>query len=399
MQINKPYLFIELSDLKYIFLIVKYDEAFNFEILTISIVKSEGIKDGKIINADVVIKNIKKNLDLIEKKIDFTFKEVTIISTQISLDCRNVSGYIKLSGAQIQEEDITYVINNIKKKITETENDKTLIHLFNTSFNLDKSDLKNLPIGLHGEFYSHHLTFFLLPEIEIKNLKLVFKKCDLNVERIVHKNFVNGINLIKNYKKESLFASVKLGENTSNISIFKNDSFVYSQNFDFGTNIIIKDLSKICSLKFETIENIVADLCFDDIKKNHSHEYLDKKYFNEVYRKISLEHVCNITDARIEEIFNVIFFKNINIKYFMHKVKTVNIFIVDHSFEKNFKITFKKQFKNTYDINIEEQNKDEDLKDSLTTAELIGKGWSKEAIPIIQTQKSIISRIFSRLFA
>ena len=27
------------------------------------------------------------------------------------------------------------------------------------------------------------------------------------------------------------------------------------------------------------------------------------------------------------------------------------------------------------------------------------KGWSKEAIPIIQTQKSIISRIFSRLFA
>jgi|TARA_B100000767_G_C19747929_1_gene529392 cell division protein FtsA len=399
MQINKPHLFIELNDLKYIFLAVKYNEDFNFEILSTLIFESEGIKDGKIIDAEIVIKNIKKNLNIIEKSIGFTFKEATIISTQISLDCRNVSGYIKLSGAQIQEEDITYIINNIKNKITETEKNKTLIHLFNTNFSLDKLDLKNLPIGLHGQFYSHHLTFFLLPEIEIKNLKLVFKRCDLNIKRIVHKNFVNGINLINNYKNEILFASIKLGKNSSNISIFKNDSFVYSQNFDFGTNIIVKDLSKICSLTSETVNNIIADLCFDDIKKNNSNEYLDKKYFDEVYRKISLDHIHNIAEARIEEIINVIFLKNINIKYFINKIKTMHISIVDRSFEKNFKITFKKQLKDIYYVCIEELNNDEDLKSSLTTAELIGKGWSKEAIPIIQTKESIISRIFSRFFA
>jgi len=32
------------------------------------------------------------------------------------------------------------------------------------------------------------------------------------------------------------------------------------------------------------------------------------------------------------------------------------------------------------------------------SAELIGKGWEKEAIPTIQTKKSIISRIFSIFF-
>ena len=35
---------------------------------------------------------------------------------------------------------------------------------------------------------------------------------------------------------------------------------------------------------------------------------------------------------------------------------------------------------------------------SLGAAELIGKGWEKEAIPIIQSKKSIISRLFSSLF-
>ena len=32
-------------------------------------------------------------------------------------------------------------------------------------------------------------------------------------------------------------------------------------------------------------------------------------------------------------------------------------------------------------------------------AELIGKGWEKEAIPVFQAKKSIISTFFSRLFS
>ena len=34
----------------------------------------------------------------------------------------------------------------------------------------------------------------------------------------------------------------------------------------------------------------------------------------------------------------------------------------------------------------------------LSAAELIGKGWEREAIPIIQTKKSLITRIFKSLF-
>ena len=41
---------------------------------------------------------------------------------------------------------------------------------------------------------------------------------------------------------------------------------------------------------------------------------------------------------------------------------------------------------------------DEHLNACLMSAELIGKGWEKEAIPTIQTKKSIISRIFSIFF-
>ena len=56
-------------------------------------------------------------------------------------------------------------------KLTETEKHKTIIHLFNTKYLLDNKIIKNLPIGLYGEFYSHQLTFFLLNIMKLKILK------------------------------------------------------------------------------------------------------------------------------------------------------------------------------------------------------------------------------------
>ena len=58
--------------------------------------------------------------------------------------------------------------------------------------------------------------------------------------------------------------------------------------------------------------------------------------------------------------------------------------------EKIIPSTFKLVFNN-------EENTKKNIA-SLGAAELLGKGWEKEAIPIIQTKKSMISRFLSHLF-
>ena len=58
------------------------------------------------------------------------------------------------------KEDITYIINLLKSKIIEIEKDKSILHIFNTKSLLDKKEIKNLPIGLFGNLYSHELSLF-----------------------------------------------------------------------------------------------------------------------------------------------------------------------------------------------------------------------------------------------
>ena len=399
MKIDKPFLFIEISDKKFIFLAVKYDESFNFKVLYSGSTESEGVLSGKIIDIEKSSRIIKDNLSIIEKKIGFIFKNATVISDQVDFSCINVSGFKKLGGSQILDEDISYILNNIKNLVLENEKDKSLVHLFNSNFVLDDVALQNPPIGLHGEFYNQHLTFFLLQKKDIKNIKSLLNNCHLNIERIISKPFLQGLKKMNNEKREKAFVMIDMKKNKSNISVFSNLSFIYFQKFNFGTDIIMRDISKVCSLNFESVKNIFSELKFDSIKDEKNEKYLDKKYFQDSnFRKISLSHLEDIILARSDELVNLIYKKNINLKNLKNKIEFIYLSFEDYNISENLHKNFEKIFLKENNIKIEKMTQDEHLDSCLSSAELIGKGWEKEAIPIIQTKTSIISRIFSVFF-
>ena len=62
MEINKPYLFIELNDKNFIFLIVKYDENFNYEIIDSHKAISKGVSEGRITDVNIVSQIISQYL-------------------------------------------------------------------------------------------------------------------------------------------------------------------------------------------------------------------------------------------------------------------------------------------------------------------------------------------------
>ena len=213
----------------------------------------------------------------IENKSNLLFSEINIIINQTDFDCINISGFKKLNGNQILSDDISYILNDVKSKLLESEKDKTIIHLFNTKYLLDNKQIKNLPIGLYGDFYSHQLTFFLIKNNELKNLKTLFNKCNLGINKIILKNFSDGIKIINNFKNDT-FIKIKIGKNESTLSFFFESAFCFFQKFNFGSDIILKDISKVCSLEISTIQKIISETSFEISDKNL---YVDKKYFDE----------------------------------------------------------------------------------------------------------------------
>ncbi len=397
MQTYYPTLYIEINNLEYIFLVGKEDEKNNLKIVYKRNVPSRGIENNRISDFDLIFKDIKENIYLAEKKLNFIFKDAVIIINKFDYSFINLTGFKKLNGSQILKENITYILNSLKSNINDIENKKKILHIFNSKFYLDKKEITNLPIGLFGDFYSHELSFCLINKNDYKNLKNIFENCNLKIKKILLKSFAEGSYISNNNLKIDTFFKIKISKNESQIFYFENDSLKFEQNFNFGTDLIIKDISKVTSIKIDVVKKIISK---NQLTKTiSSDELIEENFFeNENFRKIKKKLIFEIANARIQELTEIMIFKNVNFLNILEKKNLLFLDIDDKvnlkCFNESYKLFFSKN--NFLDLRIIENINIDDFLDHVNN--LVHFGWKKEAVPIIQTKKSIIARFFDTLF-
>ena len=398
MEINHPTLFIEINDTNYIFVVGIYDENQNLKVNEKIIAPSAGIDKNKFVSIDQANEEIKKNIAIIEKKLNYIFKDVTVIIDNFDYSCINISGFKKLNGSQVLKDNISYILNSLKLAVTENETQKTILHIFNSKSILDGIGVENLPIGLFGDFYSHELTFFLIGNNDLKNIQKIFNKNNLNIKKVILKNFGEGVQLINKNKDVETFLKIKISEDISYINFFDNASFRYSEYFNFGTDIIFRDIEKICSLDNEIIRRFLSN-GFLNKKSFDENEILEKNYFTKGnFRKIRKKLISDIADARIDEIIDIIFNKNINIEFLKRNKIKIYLTIKDKQILENFKERFKSYFSKNSNFEIYLVNDFEIDELIMNIANLSIYGWKKEAIPTTKLKNSLITRIFKSLF-
>ena len=190
-----------------------------------------------------------------------------------------------------------------------------------------------------------------------------------------------------------LFFKLNLRKTIQKFFISKIILLKFEQNFQFGTDIIIKDIVKITSLKAETVKMILNKIELkEDLPEN---ELIEENLFNDDdYRKIKKKLIYEITLARIKEISEIILFSNINFKYY-NKISK-NIFLeIDNKLQlKCLEDIYRKIYSMSGNFNINFINTLSSASMLETANKLVHFGWKNEAIPITQPKKSIIARFF-----
>ena len=397
MEIKSPKLFIEISNLEYIFMVGDENEKGNFKFIYKDNIPIQGIKNFRIADFDLVHSTIKKNIYLIEQKYKCTFKDTVIILNNFYCSFINLTGFQKLNGSQILKENIIYIINSLKSNVDEVEKDKDILHIFNSQYQLDKKEIENLPIGLFGDFYSHELSFCLIKKNDYKNLKNIFDKCNLKLKRILLKSFVEGSYASCLDPNIDTFFQIEINEISSRIFYFQNNSLKFEQSFDFGFDLVIRDISKITSIKIETVKNIVNNIKF--IKETLGEDLVEKELLNnENFRKIKKKLVYDVAAARIQEFAEMIVFNNINLSTQKKKIKAIFLKINNNSHQNCFEDAYRQFFSenNNFKLKLIENITTENLIKNAN--KLVNYGWKKEAIPVTQMKKTLLASFFDAIF-
>ena len=397
MSVREPILFIEINNSEFKFIAGDFNENKNLELVHTIEIPLQGITDKKISDLKLVSDIIKDNVYLIEQKLNFVFKEVIFVTDCFESFAISFTGFKKLNGSQLSKDNITYILNLLKSKISEVENQKKIIHIFNSKYVLDKKELDNLPIGLFCNLYSQEISFILIDNYDYKNLNNVFENCNLRIKRIVSKKFLDGVNIINKNLDLETFLKIQINENDTELIYFENSALKFIQNFKFGSNLILNDISKVTGLSNDAVKRILLNFKFSD--KNLESEIIEKEFFdNQNFRKIRKKLIFDIAKARIEELSEVIIYKNINVISFLKNNLSIFLKINDHSNLKCFYECYKKNFSKK-DQFITTFTSDFSLSEIYNSAiRIVHYGWKKEALPIVQEKKSIISRFFDKIF-
>ena len=396
MEKHSHVLMVEVSNFNYIFIAGKTIDDTNFKLVSQEVISKEYDNENTLRNFELDYNIIKKNIYSIEQRLNCIFKEVILIVDTFDCKIINFSGFKKLNGSQLVKENITYILNLLKSKVNELETKRKILHIFNSNYILDKKSTKNLPIGLFGNFYSHELSFFLIDNNDYNNLQNIFNKCNLRIKKFISKSYIEGTLLINKFQLDTFF-KIKIEKKNSQIIYFENSALKFRQNFNFGSDMIIKDISKITGLNYETIINLFKSSKFTNKKENQ--ELIEKDFFTgQNYRKIKKQLIIDIAEARIKELAEIIIDKNINTKSFRNKNTQIFLMIKDQIVSEKLKNSLKFFFidEKYSDKNIIKNYVSQELYDNAFN--LVQFGWKKEVVPVIQEKKSIISRFFSNIF-
>ena len=394
---NQDCLIAEIADDKIRYIIYKFDEKFESEILSKKIFKNEGIKKGKILDFEYTAKEINQNIKDLEKESDKIFKNISIVINEPEICCTNLSGFKKLKGSRVEKRDLEYILNEAQISISQNQENNSILHIINSNFVLDKIKKNKIPLDLYGDHLSSHMTFISLPKNNLNNIKALFDNSDLKIDRIVSKPLACGVKLLNKKKKNKDFLLINLDKEFSSTSLFEDSALVFTKVYPFGTNSIINDISKLCSLNENEIRSILKEIDFTT--KNIKENYIDKGLFKESkFKKLTTQHIKDIINARIIEMLDYLFNKNNNLKYIGNKMLNIDIFFEDSEILKYLGSLFGENLRKTNTkIHIELTHLDDFFALS-GAAELIYRGWDKEAIPLNKVKKSIISRFFERFF-
>jgi len=404
---NNPIGVIELGNVSIKCLIFNISNDNTSEILSTSIVDSEGIHNGVVVNLSKATNAIRSCISSAEKRSSILLKKINVVIEQPEFLCTKFSKDRKINGSKIHEGDIEFLLREAKKQVVLNDSKQSIIHIFNHNYIVDGKEFIEEPIDVYADYLSHEMTFITMPKNNIKNIYQAFIDCDIEVERFISCTFALAAKLLNNNELQYGSTLIDVGFEKTSLGLFKNSAIVHSITFPIGANHITKDIAKVCSLSLEesdTIKNNV-DLSFQEntILFNKKGYLIDTYFINSTYRKISQSLILNVVKARLDEIFKIIK-KQIDLLG-LNSTSGAKIFLVGgganlYNLEKYCSNLFETDVKKLESINngndADEIN--ENFNSCLGALKIIKDGWETEAIPAPANNNVGKMSFFAKIF-
>lgn len=274
----------------------------QFNILGVGTAECKGVKKGIIVDIDATVEAIKNAVRQAEQMSNREIKSVfvNIIGGYTTIYKNKGVIAVTREDKEITQEDVKRVLQ--AARVISVPADKEIIDTIPEQFIVDGYDGIRDPIGMVGVRLEVDVNLIVASCTTVQSIVRSIQKSGLSLDGIILEPVATATAVLNEDEKELGVALIDVGAETTDISVFKKGTLIYTKVIPVGGNHITNDISVICKISSADSEKIKRQY---GVASSHMIKENDMIKINNIAGKgekeISLQDVADIVDARISE--------------------------------------------------------------------------------------------------
>lgn len=284
-----------------------YDQV---EVLAVSTVESTGVLRGMVSNIDKTVEAINKAMAHIERKVGQKAKEVVVGIAGQHIKSVQHNGVLtrENSDTEINETDIRKIKNDMHK-IVLGPGDK-ILHVIPQDYTVDNESGIIDPKGMSGVRLEANFHLITCQHNAFKKIIRCVEKAGMEVTDIILEPIASAKSVLSEQEMEAGVAIVDIGGGTTDLTVIHENIIRHTGVIPFGGSVITRDIKEGC---------IVMNDQAEKLKTSYGSALADKLIGNQIItipgirgreaKEVSQRNLAHIIQARMEEIFDHIYFE------------------------------------------------------------------------------------------
>ncbi|MBK8013405.1 MAG: cell division protein FtsA [Deltaproteobacteria bacterium] len=277
----------------------------GIDIIGIGSAPSKGIRKGVVINISSTVEAIAQAVEEAELMAGC---EISSVYTGISgghIRGFNSQGIVAVKDGEVSSNDVNRVID--AAKAVAIPMDREVIHILPQEFIIDDQDGIKEPLGMHGVRLEAKVHIVTAAGPSAQNIIKCANRTGLSVSAIVLQQLASAEAVLTEDEKDLGVCLVDIGGGTSDIALFSEGSIVHTSVLPIGGNHLTTDIALGIRTPQDEAEKIKQRYGCALVEMVEPSEMIDvPSVGGRKPRSLSRQILCEIIEARVEELFQLV---------------------------------------------------------------------------------------------
>ncbi|MBI4363416.1 MAG: cell division protein FtsA [Candidatus Doudnabacteria bacterium] len=269
--------------------------------------QASGIRRGVIVDIDEAVSSITEALEKAERMTGLSIDHavVSVGGAQISaVESHGVVAVARADG-EITENDVVRVVD-ASQAISIPAN-REILHVIPKTFTVDGQKGIKDPVGMTGIRLEVDSLIIQASVPFIKNLTKCILQAGLEIDDLVLAPLACAQAVLTKKQKELGVAVIDLGGGTTGLVVFEEGELITSTILPVGSMHITNDLAIGLRSSVDTAEKVKLQYAVAEVHEVKKDAEIDlTKIDKQEEGKVSVKHIAEIVEARLEEIFDLV---------------------------------------------------------------------------------------------